>query len=52
MSKQSLTHHHGLEPEQHKQALVVAVLVIQGTKEQMEGQMRGASAKGRCEGQV
>ncbi len=52
MSKQSLTHHPGLVPEQHKQALVVAVLVIQGTKGQMEGQMRGAGAKGRCEGQV
>jgi len=52
MSKQNLTHHPGLEPEQHKQALVVAVLVIQGTKGQMEGQMRGAGAKGRCKGQV
>ncbi len=59
MSKQSLTHHPGLEPEQYRQALS-AVLVMQttqgdgraGTKGRCKGQMRRADAKGSCERQM
>lgn len=51
MSKQNLTHHPGLEPEQHKQ-LLSAGLVIQTTQGRCEGQVQRAGAEARCKEQM